>query len=78
MILRPCFSTFHREGLNKYVLVTFGINIETTNVDFMPAKWKPISNHVHVELTSDDFNYCSVVEMLLYLAGHNLLMSPIM
>ena len=40
------------------------------NGKFTPAEGKPLAKHVDGEPASGDFNYSSVVGMLLYLAGH--------
>ncbi len=49
---------------------TLGLNVGNANEKFIPAKGKPLSKHVHGEPASGDFNYKSVVGMLLNLAGH--------
>ncbi len=59
-----------QKSLIKQVLETLGLSVGTANGEFTPAKGEPLAKHVHREPASGDFNYSSVVAMLLYLAGH--------
>ncbi len=52
------------------MLETLGQNVGTPNGKFTLAEGKPLAKHVHGEPASGDFNYSSVVGMLLYLARH--------
>ncbi len=59
-----------QKGQIKYVIETLGLDIETANGKFTNAKGKPLAKNVHGEPVSGDFNYISMVGMLLYLAGY--------
>ncbi len=59
------FLNMSQKGLIKQVLETLGLDVGTLNGKFTPAKGKPLAKHVHGEPTSGDFNYRSVVGMLL-------------
>ncbi len=60
-----------QRGLIKRVLETLGLDVGTLNGKFTPAKGKPLVKHVHGEPASGNFNYSSVIGMLLYLADHS-------
>ncbi len=47
---------------------TFDFDVGTANGKFTPVKGKPLAKNVHEETTSGDFNYSSVVGMLLNFA----------
>ncbi len=51
------------------MLETLGLDVGITNVKYTPAKVKPLAKHVW-KPTSGDFNYSSVIGLLLYLASH--------
>ncbi len=59
-----------QKGLIKLVLETLCLNAGSSNGKFATAKGKPLAKHALGEPASGDFNYCSVVGMLLSLAGH--------
>ncbi len=46
------------------------LDVGTAYEKLTPSKGKPFAKHVHGEPASGNFNYSSVVRMLLYLAGH--------
>ncbi len=56
--------------LIKWVLETLGLNVGTANGKITPAKGKPLIKHVHREPAFGDFNYSSVVWLLLNVAEH--------
>ncbi len=64
------FLNMAQKGLIKWVLETISLDVGNANEKFTPAKGKPHSKHAHGEPVSGKFNYSSVVEMFLYLAGH--------
>ncbi|KAL7461061.1 LOW QUALITY PROTEIN: hypothetical protein ACHAXS_001497, partial [Conticribra weissflogii] len=64
------FMNMMQKGTIKQVLETLGLNIGNANGNFTPAKRKPLAKHMHGEPVSGDFNYSSLIEMHLYLAGH--------
>ncbi len=64
------FLNMTQKGVIKQMFETLGLDVGTANGKFTPAKGKPLAKHVHGEPASGDFNYSSVVGMLLYLAGH--------
>ncbi len=64
------FLNMMHKGCIKQVLGTLGLDVGTANGKLAPVKGKPLTKHEHGEPDSGDFNYSSVVGMLLYLAGH--------
>ncbi len=50
-----------QKGLIKQVLEFLGLDGETANGMFSPAKGKPLAKHAHREPASGIFNYSSVV-----------------
>ncbi len=46
------------------VLQTLNLNVGTANGKFIPTKVKPLTKHVHGEPVSSNFNYNSVVGIL--------------
>ncbi|KAL7460189.1 hypothetical protein ACHAXS_000653 [Conticribra weissflogii] len=64
------FLNMTQKGLIKQVLEILCLNVGTANGKFTPAKGKPPAKHAHGGSVSSNFNYSSVVGMLLYLAGH--------
>ncbi len=63
------FLNVMQNNLIKRVLETLGLNVGTANGKFNHAEGKPLAKHVHGEPAIGDFNYSSVVGMLLCLAG---------
>ncbi len=45
----------------KHALGTLGLEAETSNGKYIPAKGKPLVNHLHGDTASVDCNYSSVV-----------------
>ncbi len=64
------FLIMMQKGLIRQVLETLGLYVETAYGNVIPAKGKPLAKHKHREPAAGNFNYSSVVGMLLYLAGH--------
>ncbi len=59
-----------QKGLIKQVLETTDLDVGTTNGKFTPAKGMPLAKDAHGQPASGDFNYSSVVAMLLKNACH--------
>ncbi len=64
------FLNMMQKDLMKQVLETLDLDIGIANGRFTPVEGKPLVKHAHGEPASGNFNYSSVVGMLLYLAGH--------
>ncbi|KAL7474607.1 hypothetical protein ACHAW6_001566 [Cyclotella cf. meneghiniana] len=57
-------------GLIDQVIETLDLGVGTTLGKFNPAEAKNLVNDADADDALGDFNYSSVVGMLLYLAGH--------
>ncbi len=64
------FLNMMQKGLIKQVLETLGLDVGTTNGKFTPVEGRPPAKDAHGLPASGDFNYGSVVGMLLFLASH--------
>ena len=62
-----------QEGLTKRVIEAMGLDIITTNDKWTPAEATPLVKDEDGQPAHGDFNYASVVGMLLYLSGHTVL-----
>ena len=58
-------------GLIERVIESMGLDVGTVNGKWTPAEAKPLVKDEDGEQGSGDFNYASVVGMLLYLSGHS-------
>ncbi len=64
------FLNMMQKGLVNSVFEILGLDVGTANGKFTPVKGKPLDKHAHGEPASGNFNYSSLVGMLLYLADH--------
>ena len=58
-------------GLIDRIIEALGLNVGTVNGKFTPTELKPLVRDEDGEEAHGDFNYSSVVGMLLYLSGHS-------
>ena len=60
-----------QEGLIDRIIEALGLNVGTVHGKFTPAEGNPLVKDEDGEAAVGDFNYSSVIGMLLYLSGHS-------